>query len=421
MAVTRRKFIQQSAMATAASLLATKLTSAEPVLPMPGKNVDDDTYWKAIKAQWPAMQDRIYLNNATMGPTPYPVLNTVQNALIELSRTGEYGGWEVARKSIADLVGAKESEISLTHNTTEAINVVAWGVPMKKGDEVIMTAQEHVGNALPWLNRMRLHGILVRTFQPATTASENMNRINALVTKKTRVIAVPHIMCTTGTMMPVKEIAKLGRDKGIFTMIDGAHGPGSTVVKVKEIGCDFYASCTHKWLCGPAGTGFLYIREELLDTVQAYWVGGYSDKGWDVTVNPPTFSGYVGTAHRYDFATQSSALYKGVASAIGFMEEIGIEKVERRIRELGKHLQDKLVAMPDKVEMLSPGEEASRGPMIGFRIRNMDYQKFGELATKEHFRIRLVAESGLNSIRISTHVYNTEEQIDKFVDLVSKT
>lgn len=410
----------QSTMAAAGTLLIPGLANAESVPPMPARDIDEPEYWKAIRNQFPLSTGRVYMNNGTMGPMPFSVLNTVQNTLTELARTGEYNGWEGARKAVAGLVGAEEAEISLTHNTTEGINIIAWGVPLQKGDEVVMTSHEHVGNALPWLNRMRLHGIVLKTFQPAQTAAENLDRINGLITKKTKVIAVPHILCTTGTLMPVKEIAKLGRDKNILTMIDGAHGPGSMVLNVKDIGCDFYASCTHKWLCGPSGTGFLYIRKELLDTVQAYWVGGYSDKGFDITAHPPTFNGYVDTAHRYDFATQNAGLYKGVESAVDFMNEIGLERVQTHIRGLAKYLQDKLLALPDEIEMLTPTEDASRAMMIGFRVRKMDYQKFGDYAHKEGFRIRIVPESGLNSVRVSTHIYNNESEIDQFLEILKK-
>lgn len=421
MSLNRRSFIMQSTMAAAGTLLIPGMVSAEPMPPMPSGELDEAAYWKAIRNQFPLSSSRVYMNNGTMGPMPFPVLTATQNTLADLARTGEYNGWEFARKSIAGLIHAEEAEISLTHNTTEGINIITWGVPLKKGDEVILTSHEHVGNALPWINRMRLHGIVLKTFEPAQTAAENLNRINELISKKTRMIAVPHILCTTGTLMPVKEIAKLGRDKNILTMIDGAHGPGAMPLNMKDIGCDFYASCTHKWLCGPSGTGFLYIRKELLDTVQAYWVGGYSDKGFDITAHPPTFEGYVDNAHRFDFATQNAALYNGVEKAVEFMNEIGLERVQARIRGLAKYLQDKLLSMPDKMEMLTPTEETSRSMMVGFRLKNMDYQEFVEFALKGGFRIRMVPESGLNSVRVSTHIYNNEDEIDRFAEIVRKT
>lgn len=379
---------------------------------------DDEQFWRIVREQFPLTRDRIYFNNGTMGPSPYPVVESVRKALENIDVSGEYGGWEVARPRLAKFVNVDESEISLTHNVTEGINVVAGGLPLKRGDEVIMTTHEHVGNALPWLNRMRLDGIVIRTMKPAMTASENLNRINDLISPNTRVIAIPHITCTAGHVFPVKEIAKLGHDKDLWVFFDGAHGPGTTVLDLKDIGCDFYATCGHKWMCGPKGTGFLYVRKEMLDVLQARWVGGYSDTGWDLTTDPPEFKGYVPTAHRYDFATQNAALYIGLGAAIDFLYHIGMDNIVRRGRGLANLLQDELMKLGDRVEMLTPTEEKSKGFVVGFRLRNMPFDKFGEHASKKGFRIRLVGEGHLNSIRVSTHLYNNSDEVMKFVEAV---
>ncbi|HLX12117.1 MAG TPA: aminotransferase class V-fold PLP-dependent enzyme, partial [Bacteroidota bacterium] len=235
---------------------------------------------------------------------------------------------------------------------------------------------------------------------------------------QTRAIAIPHITCTIGQVFPVKEIAKLGHDKGLWVFFDGAHGPGTTMLDLHDMGCDFYASCGHKWMLGPHGTGFVYVKKEMLDVLRPQWVGAYSDLGWDLTVSPPEFKGYVPTAHRFDFGTQNAAIYIGLAAAVDFLYSIGMDNIVAHGNALATHLQQELLKLGDKVEMLTPTEDKSRGFVVGFRMKNMDYQKFGELATKNNFRIRLVGESHLNSIRISTHVYNNMAEVDKFVALV---
>ncbi len=378
---------------------------------------DDEQFWKIVREQFPLTHDRIYLNNGTMGPSPYVVREAVKTAIDNIDITGEYGGWEVARPRLAKFVNVDESEISLTHNVTEGINIVAWGLPLKKGDEVILTNHEHAGNALPWLNRAKYDGIVIKTLKPALTASENLNRINDLISKKTRAIAIPHITCTIGQVFPVKEISKLGHDKGLWVYFDGAHGPGMTLLDLKDIGCDFYATCCHKWMCGPKGTGFLFVKKEMLDVLQARWIGGGSDKGWDITVEPPVFSGYVDTAHRYDFATQNAAIYQGLGAAIDFLYHIGMDNIVRRGKALSSYLQQELMKL-ENVEILTPTEDQSRGFVVGFRLKNMPYDKFGEYASKKGFRIRLVAENKLNSIRISTHIYNNFDEVNKFLDAV---
>ncbi|MEM7040502.1 MAG: aminotransferase class V-fold PLP-dependent enzyme, partial [Bacteroidota bacterium] len=229
---------------------------------------NDEAYWKTIQDEFNFKPNQIYMNSATLGLTPRRAMEDMQERFERLSR-GSYRMEKGPRQIIADILGVKVSEISLTHNTTEGINIVAAGLPLKKRDEVIVTSHEHVGNALPWLNRARLDGIRLKVFDPAPTAAETLNRINDLITRRTRVIAVPHITCTTGQVLPIREISRLGRSKGIWVFLDGAHGPLTTALDLKDIDCDFYASCGHKWLCGPSGTGMLYVRESLLDTVEA--------------------------------------------------------------------------------------------------------------------------------------------------------
>ena len=218
----------------------------------------------------------------------------------------------------------------------------------------------------------------------------------------------------------MKQIAKLGHDKGLWVFFDGAHGPGMTQLDLRDIDCDFYATCCHKWMCGPKGTGFLFVKKDMLDVLQARWVGGYSDTGWDMTTDPPEFKGYVPTAHRYDFATQNSAIYIGLGAAIDFLYHIGMENVTRRGNSLADRVQRGLLQLGEKIEMLTPVEEASRGFVVGFRLKSMPYDKFGEFASKKGFRIRVVPEGHLNSVRISTHIYNSPEEVDKFLEIVKE-
>jgi len=222
-------------------------------------------------------------------------------------------------------------------------------------------------------------------------------------------------------VMPVQEIAALARSRGIFTAIDGAHGAGSLNLDLKALGCDFYAASCHKWMLGPRGTGFLYVRRDLLDTLQTYWVGAYSDKGWDLYATPVTFYGYADSARRYDFGTPNSALYAGVEDAINFLDEIGMDKVEARVKALAGHLQEKLLPLGNKIEMLTTTEARSRAGMITFRIPGKDYMEFATLAAKNGFRIRAVPESNLKALRISTHIYNNFDEVERFAAFVTSS
>jgi cysteine desulfurase/selenocysteine lyase len=305
---------------------------------------------------------------------------------------------------------------------TDGINLACWGVPLQKGDEVILTTHEHVGNASPWMNRQKVTGIVIKKYTPAATAAETLNRIAELITKKTRAIVTPHIPCTQGQVIPIKEVCKLARDKGIFSLIDGAHGAGMMPLNLHDMGCDTYASCCHKWMMGPKGTGFLYVRKGFQDTVQSYYMGGGTDDGkWDIMTNPITIGNYAPSAHRYFGGTQANGLYTGVNAAIDFIETIGIENIHRRIKSLGKYTQDRLLEFGDKIELLTPTEEVSRCAVNGFRIKGVDYHKFYDICAAEKVRIRAVPENGINCLRVSTHIYNNKNEVDKLMDLIKKS
>ena len=252
----------------------------------------------------------------------------------------------------------------------------------------------------------------LKTFSPAPTQTENLDLIKSLLTPKTRVIAIPHVTCTTGLVFPVKEISEYARNRGIITAIDGAHGAGTFDLDLEALSCDFYAGCCHKWLLGPGGTAFLYVREEMIDRLQPYHIGGGGDAGWDLFSNPPVLNGYVDTAHRFDYGTQSTMLMKGVSAAVSFHLKIGKEKVESRLRELNQYLFEGLSELKNQIEVLSPEEKFSRISMVSFRPKNTSYQELGNKLAQDGFRIRQVPEGKVNAIRLSTHIYNSKAEID---------
>jgi selenocysteine lyase/cysteine desulfurase len=378
-------------------------------------SLQGEDFWTQIRSSFPLTQDRVYLNNGTFGPAPFSVLEALRISQESINTSGEYGSSDPERIVLASYLGIKVSELSLTHNTTEGINIMVWGLPLKAGDEVILTTHEHAGNALPWLNRAKLDGIVLRTFEPKASQQENLDLIKSLVNSRTKVIGIPHVTCTTGLVFPIREISDFARNRNIYTAIDGAHGAGTFDLDLHDLGCDFYAGCYHKWMLGPSGTGFLYVKEDKLEELQAIQIGGHTDKGWDMTQNPPVFEGLVDTAHRYDYGTQSKSLYVGVAAATDFHLQIGKAKIEARIRELNEFLYQGLLEIGDEIELLTPLESASRISLVSFRPRKLTYQQVGAALSKAGFRIRQVPEGGVNAIRVSTHIYNSKEELEAFL------
>ena len=411
----RRTFIQHLGLGLSLPSLTGFSFPKEERPPFPSGIVQDEAYWKAIRSQFPLTTDRIYLNNGTFGPAPFSVLDALERSNRDINTSGEYGNSDQERIQLAQFLGIQPTELSITHNTTEGINILAWGIPLQPGDEVILTTHEHVGNALPWLNRAKYDGIVLRTLEPKATQEENLTEVQKLINPKTKVIALPHVTCTTGLVFPIQEICKLAQTHGILTAIDGAHGAGTFNLDLHALGCDFYAGCFHKWMLGPSGTAFLYVKEAALEKVRPLMIGGYSDTGWNMTVNPPTLAGYVPSARRFDYGTQSRSLAVGMVAAAEFHDKIGKTNIESRLRTLNQFLFDGLSEMNSKLDIVSPVEKESRVSLLSFRPKNMGYQTCGNALGKAGFRIRQVPEGGVNAIRVSTHVYNTKDELDAFV------
>lgn len=418
----RRTFLKAQAMLLASLAIPGRIRatagagSAALTRPL---NTPDEAYWKEVRARFPLDAERIFLNNGTMGICPQPVLQAIHDSLDNTCRNAIYGGGEKeVLDALAPFVVAGTDELALVHNVTEAINIVAWGLPLKKGDEVLMTKHEHVGNALPWLNRARVDGIRIKTVDLGATAAETLDNVNRAIGKRTRAIALPHIPCTIGQVLPAKDICTLARSKGLFTFIDGAHPPGMLQVDLHDIGCDFYASCSHKWMLAPQGTAFLYVRKEMQDRLEALFVGGYSDTGWSMTQEVPAMKGLAPSAHRYFYGTQSAALYKGMEAAIAFQQLIGRDHIEARVKALSGHLQQELLALGDGIEMLTPQEDISRGAQVAFRFRKKDTKAFQDELNKRRITVRFVPENEVNCLRISTHIYNSKDDIGHFMEAV---
>lgn len=412
---TRRTFLQHLGLGLGLPSLAgfTFADQSRPEFPSP--TLPEEDYWKALRGQFPLTPQRTYLNNGTFGPAPFAVLDAVEKSNRDVNTSGEYGNTDQERVQLAKFFGINTTEFSITHNTTEGINIMAWGVPLQAGDEVILTTHEHVGNALPWLNRAKYEGIVLRTFEPKGKQEENLTAIQNLIGPKTKVIAIPHVTCTTGLVFPLQEICRLAKSKGILTAIDGAHGAGTFDLNLHALGCDFYAGCFHKWMLGPSGTAFLYVREESLEKLRPIMVGGHSDTGWDMTSTPPTLAGYVPSARRFDYGTQSKSLAVGMVAATDFHAQIGKDRIETRLKTLNQYVFDGLSEMNSKLDILTPEEKESRISLLSFQPKNMSYQTCGNALGKAGFRIRQVPEGGVNAIRISAHVYNTKEELDAFL------
>ena len=379
----------------------------------------DEKFWNFVRQQFPLQEDLIYMNNGGLGPSPYQVLETIKSQMWKwesVSETG-HGMVETVHEKAAKFFNCGTDEIAFTRNATESMNIIARGIPLKKGDEVLMTTHEHPGGGIPWLAIQKEKGIRVKLFEPGMTKEENLSIIESKINSRTKVLMISHIPCTNGFLFPVKEIAEMCHQKGIYVVYDGAQVLGMIPVDFNDMGCDFYASSGHKWLCGPKGTGLLYIRREMLDVWQPTHVGAYSP---EVYILEEKKLKYQKQAKIVEYATRNTPIIMGIGASLDFFSAIGMEKVAARGRALATYLKDQLSEI-EKVELLTPKDPALSGSIVTFKILDdkksyTDY--IGQIKKKYNIRLRPIGEHGLNAIRVSLHVYNTFEQVDRLVEVV---
>jgi selenocysteine lyase/cysteine desulfurase len=414
----RRNFLTAGAAGLAATLtlrgnLLAQLAEAPSALPdrsLFDKN--EEAYWAELRKQFLIPADEIYLNNGTVGSSPAPVLRAIFDGYTTTEKLDQqdpedypiwgYAAWNEFRDPLATFVGCHRDEIALLRNATEANSYIANGVDMKPGDEVLMTDQEHPGGEHPWNLKAKRYGMVVKKItlpRPVKNAAEVLNLFSEAITPRTRVIFFSHITTFSGVVLPAKELCALARSKGILSAVDGAHVPGMMRFNVHDIGCDMYSSSPHKWLQAPKGSGFLYVRDEVIDRL---W-NTIATEGWDDTKI---------RAERFQRIGSSNvpALW-GLRAAIKMAGDIGVERIEGRHRTLADYM---LAEMNKRgaISWTSP-DAALRCAIVTVNVPpvpRMDLENW--LWHTHKIRIR---GADPNKLRLSTPYYLQKKDIDRFL------
>ncbi len=375
-------------------------------------------FWQAVRAQYELNERPIYLNTGGLGPAPRPVLAKVDEVARGLQRsvaTG-HGHFGPARAVMAAFFGVEEKEVCFVRNATEGNSIIAAGLALKPGDEIIFETHAHPGGSLPWLNRAKQEGIVVKNFEAdPTSADGNFARIAALITPRTRVLQVSHITAPTGIVLPVRALAALAHDRGLWFHVDGAQSAGMIPVNLRELECDSYATSGHKWLGATHETGLLFIRRERIDEVAPRHAGAYTSDTFDFEGNLTYAAGVV----RHEYGTRNAAVAVGMAEAVHFQDAVGRERIAAYGAALATRLFEGLSTLPG-VTVLTPALPALRASMVTFEIKGHEASKvFGYLLGQHGLRCRPVTEAGLQAIRVSTHLFNQVSDVDQVVAAVA--
>ena len=375
-------------------------------------DVSEADFWAQVRSEFLTSDELAYMNSGSLGPMPRPVYYALVDGYRGLaSDPGRENARHVAaqadlRAKLAAFVNADPDEIALTRNTTEGMSFIANGLDLKAGDEVLCSFHEHPGGLEPWKLQARRRGIVVRELPfpiPSPAPADIVGRFEEAITPRTKVISVSHVTFPTGCMLPVKALAALARPRGILTVVDGAHGIGMLALDMHDLGVDGYASSPYKWMGAPVGTGFLYLRAES----QARLWPTVVNIGWD---DPDR------GAARYDrIGQRAGPLLMATSAALDFQNAIGRERIEGRIRTLAGRLRERLTQIP-QVRVHTSDHPLLACGLTGFALEGFDRQEVVDTLWRRHHIWVRHTDLGLNTVRVSTHHYNTEAQVDRLAE-----
>ena len=413
----RRRFVTSALGMAGAFAVAPSLfgqLAAPSSLPAHGLlDTDEDAYWAEMRKQFLIPSDMIYLNNGTVGSSPAPVLRAVFQGYDEAEKLSQkdpedypiwgYAAWNEFRDPLAAFVGCTRDEIALLRNATEANSYIANGIDLKAGDEVLMTDQEHPGGEQPWQLRAKRYGVVLKKVtlpKPVENSAQVLNLFNDAISPRTRVMFFSHITTVTGVVLPAKELCALASSKGILSAVDGAHVPGMMRVDVHDLGCDLYSASPHKWLQAPKGSGFLYVRDEVIDRI---W-GTVATEGWDDTKI---------RAERFQRIGSSNVpILWGLRASIELANTIGMDRIERRHRKMADYTLSEMVKR-GATSWTSP-DPALRCGIVTVNvppIQRMELEKW----MWSTYKIRIRGGEP-HKLRLSTPYYIQKKDVDRFLE-----
>ena len=370
-----------------------------------------------VRAAYPALEHVVYLNVGSYGLMPEPALAVFTETLTEYERygvasTGSLGEKVTeARALTAQLLGCEPDDVALTGNATDGTNLVLAGLDWHEGDEIISTDEEHESLAHPLLHLQRCRGIRVLWIPVSPDPEIMRQRCESAVSPRTRLLAFSHVTCETGTRLPVTAMCDWAAGRGILSHVDGAHSLGTFSIDVGALGCDFFTSNGHKWLCGPKGTGLFYAHpQRVIDLCPAHVGAGSLERA-----DPSTgVADLWPSGRRFEYGTRSNALYAGLAASIDWLSALGWAEIESYVSDLSSHLRERIADRP-YARLLTPKawEESSALTTI-----TVDGHEAGELSRslRERWSIHVRVVPHYDAIRISTAHFNNETDIEKLVN-----
>ncbi|HFJ9292786.1 TPA: cysteine desulfurase SufS [Bacillus cereus] len=393
-----------------------------------------------IRKQFPILDQKVngkqlvYFDSAATSQKPIQVIETLERYYKEYNSNVHRGvhtlgtkatdAYEGAREKVRKFINAKSmEEIIFTRGTTTALNTVAasYGLEnVKEGDEIVISYMEHHSNIIPWQQVAKKTGATLKYLPLQPDGTISIEDARQTITPNTKIVSIMYVSNVLGTINPVKEIGAIAHENGAIMVVDGAQSTPHMKVDVQDLNCDFYALSAHK-MCGPTGIGVLYGKKELLNNMEPIEFGGEMIDFVDLQE-----STWKELPWKFEAGTPIIGNAIGLGAAIDFLEEIGLDNIEKHEHELAQYALERLSEV-DGVTIYGPKHRAG---LVTFNIEDVHPHDIATVLDVEGIAVRaghhcaqplmkwLKASS---TARASFYLYNTKEEIDTFVDSLIKT
>jgi isopenicillin-N epimerase len=385
-------------------------------------------FWADARAQMLYEPTVVNLNTGSFGPLPRCVFEHATELRRRLAaepmdflvRQMPPLLWH-ARRRLADFLGCDSRRLIFTANVSVAINLVAASLRLMAPGEILLTDHEYGAMHWCWERAAQRQGLTLRTFPLPTmaeTPAEIVAEFDRAITDRTRLLFFSHVLSPTGLVLPAREICALAHKRGVVCVVDGAHAPAMIPLQLRELACEFYAGNCHKWMLAPTGTGFLYCasadKMNLLQPMQVSWGWRHDRAHLD---EPDEFGTTPRIRHLEFEGTRDYCPWMSVPVALEFQENLGWQRIRERNLALAAYARERLERFP----LASPAHPELHGFLTAFQLpENTNAQALRDGLWKR-FRIEapVVERPERLLLRVSTHFYNTEEEIDRLADAMA--
>jgi isopenicillin-N epimerase len=385
-------------------------------LPRDGGGPEDEAFWAEVQRAFTVDRSLINLNNGGVSPAPAYVQEAMKRHLDYSNQAPTYTMWRVlepqienVRSMLADRFGCDREEIAITRNASESLQICQAGIDLERGDQVVTSSQDYPRMITTWQQRERREGIELVQVElpvPLDDPSEVVRRFEAAITPRTRVIHMSHMINLTGQILPVRDVVRMARRRGVPVIVDGAHAFGHFAFTQSDLECEYYATSLHKWLFAPHGTGMLFVKRERIAGL------------WPLQAAVSDLDGNIRKFE--EIGTHPAANHNAIAEAIVFNDSIGAARKQERLVYLRDRWAVPLSRLPG-VHLLT---SLRPGHACGIATVAIDGVDAGALAAHLFDRHRIITSPighpSVRGVRISPSVYTTLDEIDRFIEAMER-